>query len=80
MTRDGGGHVPEEDGALGDDAHGARVQPRPEEHAVFADVVRHEVRARARAGAVLAARVCSSSIVKLVVVVIEEEASAVLVY
>ena len=53
MSRHSGRHVPDEHGALSDDAHRSRVQPRPEEHAALADVVRHEVRA------VLAARVCS---------------------
>lgn len=53
MARDGGGHVPDEHGALSDDAHCARVEPRPEQHAVLADVVRDE------AGAVLPSDVCA---------------------
>ena len=45
MSRHSGRHVPDEHGALSDDAHRSRVQPRPQQNGVVTDVVRHEMRA-----------------------------------
>lgn len=42
MSRHSRRHVPGKHGALSDNAHRSRVQPRPEENTVLTDVVRYE--------------------------------------